>query len=216
MSFTIQGLFVGRPKPLKGTTRGMSSIARGQVQAPLKVLTHEIQGDEVQNKKHHGGPDRVLHQYPLEHYQYWKTQYPLSQMLYPSSIGENLTSIGLVESEVCVGDIYQIGSVVAQVTEPRKPCGVIDQHIEIKGLFKRVEKEYRCGWFYRILQEGEIDLDSSVKIIESGFKEFNLVEVMKKSLHDTSDRDYLERLSQYAPLSQLWRERVLKILNHPL
>jgi MOSC domain-containing protein YiiM len=120
-SATLLWLNVGQPADLalpRGTIK--SAIVKTPVTATLELTERGLQGDRQADLTVHGGPDKAVCVYPVEHYPYWQNR--LRIPLEPGAFGENFTTSGLVESEVCIGDIYSVANAVVQVTQPRQPC----------------------------------------------------------------------------------------------
>ncbi len=209
--FKILGLYKGTPEKLK-ETKLVSSIGARKSQENLSINIDQILGDRVQDLKHHGGEDRVVHFYPVENYEYWKSIYPdYKDSFLPSTIGENICSIGLIESKVCIGDIYQIGEVHLEVTEPRIPCGFIDQNYGIKSMHKEVEKLARCGWMCRVLKPGFISVKDNICLLKKGDKRFS-VESCLIYCKVKEDKTFMKDLEKYPPLSSRYREMIQKKL----
>ncbi len=161
----IQGLYSGKSQLLQS-----SGEYTGIYKAPLgHVCVDElgIKGDEQVDKRYHGGPDKALHQYSLHGYRRLVDTYvQLRGVAVPGSIGENITVADMSEERVCIGDIYCFGSVVVQVSEPRRPCWKINAKFKQSGLTEFIEKEGITGWYYRVLEAGEMRLGDNVKLLE--------------------------------------------------
>ncbi|OGR58016.1 MAG: hypothetical protein A2X36_16340 [Elusimicrobia bacterium GWA2_69_24] len=205
----VKNLFVGTPKNLTGSSV-LSAIERNPV-AALSVGFDAIAGDLVADPEHHGGRNRVLHQYPLEHYAVWGTRYPGIEFS-AGGMGENLTSAGCTEDTVCIGDLFRIGSVRCVVTEPRKPCATIDVRYRIKGLARRVQEECRTGWFYRIISEGAIEIGDAITLLERPYPRLTLA-VCVRALLLAPDRETLERMASNPVLSHDWRQPARELLS---
>jgi MOSC domain-containing protein YiiM len=181
---------------------------------PLKSLTvhkDRIQGDEVANKTHHGGDRRVLHAYPDEHYQHYQLLYP--KTLFPAgSMGENIRTCHLLESQVCIGDIYQIGTVICQVTEPRKPCASINHQFQIQGLARQTQDELRAGWFFQIINPGVISVDDEIFLKERSLENLSIAACIQ-ALLVKFDEPVLVQMSEHSVLSQNWKEPALTALK---
>lgn len=206
----IMHVLRGTPAPLNHDSAVITAINRHKVLA-LRVFLDHIEGDEVANKIHHGGPQRVLHQYPNEHYAFWETLYPETRFE-PGSMGENLCATSMTEKDVCIGDVYKIGEVVCIVTEPRKPCATINQKYKVKGLARKVQDESRTGWFYRIQQEGTIRPGDSIELQERPFPKLT-VETCIQALLVKPDRSMLELLVHNPVLSENWKNPARVFLN---
>src|SRR6476646_421644 len=119
---TVVSINVGTPKPVE-TPNGvvMTSIFKSPVSGRVPVLGNNIAGDQQADLTVHGGPYKAVYCDPEEHYPYWQEQLPDVEFS-PGMFGENLTTRGLLESDVHIGERFRIGSAVLQVTQPRMPC----------------------------------------------------------------------------------------------
>lgn len=198
----IQKLLTGTPAPLSHEPSVVTAIRRSEVDE-LRVFMDHIAGDEVANKQHHGGLARVLHHYPGEHYAFWKSCYPDKQ--FPlGSFGENLTTRGILEQDICIGDVFRIGTVLCSVTEPRKPCFTLNHYFQVPGFARVVQNELRTGWFYKILEPGVVRLGDAIALQERSYPELNVRDCVEALLVEFR-RDVLERMSVNPSLSSNWR-----------
>lgn len=143
-----------------------SAIRKKTLLAPKKLTTLGIEGDEQFEKAFHGGIDRALCHYPLEHYDYWQTVFPGNPYFQQQpAFGENLSTTGLTEEQVFIGDIFQLGEAIIQVTKPRSPCYKVNEHSQTEDLSLQMQNSGRCGWLYRVIQTGMITPDASMKLL---------------------------------------------------
>ncbi len=161
----IQGLYSGKSQLLQS-----SGEYTGIYKAPLSHVRVDelgIKGDEQVDKRYHGGSDKALHQYSLHGYRRLGDTYvQLRGVAVPGSIGENITVAQMAEENVCIGDIYRFGGVVVQVSEPRRPCWKINAKFKQTGLTEFIAREGVTGWYYRVLEAGEIRLGDETELLE--------------------------------------------------
>jgi MOSC domain-containing protein YiiM len=208
MKTKVNHLFIGKPKQFKKP--GLkSSINREQVSSII-VKENSIIGDEVSNKKYHGGKNRVLHFYPQEHYEHFKNKYD-SDSFQPGTIGENLTTQNLTEENVNIGDIFKVGSVVCQITEPRFPCGIIDLQYGIRGMNKECLFDRKLGWFAKVIQEGQIKKDDEVELIDRVYENLSLDKCIE-ALNEEGFEKVLEEMINNPVLSESWKNKASKRL----
>ena len=124
-----------------------------------------LAGDGQADLKHHGGPHQAVYCYPHEHYGYWATQLAREDFHY-GEFGENLTLLGLVETTVCIGDVYRIGGAVIQVSQPRVPCYKLADKLGIPGFEKTFLRANRSGFYARVLEEGALEAADPIQLIE--------------------------------------------------
>ncbi len=207
MFIQAKALFIGEPRSISGTP---TSIQRESVEL-MHVYADSIQGDRVANTKHHGGPNRVLHHFPAEHYNTLSRLRPDLRFA-PGMIGENLSTDGLTEANVCVGDVFQIGEVKGVVTEPRKPCATINLRWATTGLARVVQENLLLGWFYRILEPGTIRVGDSLELIDRPFPGLSL-RSCADALLLRPNPDALQRMVSNPLLSDGWRRTAKALLE---
>ena len=122
---------------------------------PVFIARTGIEGDEQGNKATHGGPDQALHQYASDHYPAWRNEIPgfAPHLTAPGAFGENLSSRGMTEATVCVGDIYRCGTARVQITRTRHPCWRLNVRFGNPRMSRRVQESGRIGWYLRVLEE---------------------------------------------------------------
>ena len=103
-------------------------------------------GDEHGSPDKHGGPEKVVHHYPIEHYRYWRAHGVTSELLdRPGAFGENLTTVGMTEESLCVGDVYRVGDdgLVLQVSQVRQPCWKLNVRFDVPLMAANVQRACR-------------------------------------------------------------------------
>ncbi|MGS2719100.1 MOSC domain-containing protein [Paraglaciecola aestuariivivens] len=168
-----------------------------------------IQGDLQIDTRVHGGPEKALHQF--SHYAYQKIiqAYPLlHKKALPGSIGENLSVNDMHELNVCIGDEYQIGEVVLQVSAPRVPCWKIDAKFVQPNLHKLISERRISGWYYRVLKAGKIQLTDTIELQQRPNPELNMDTILKVLQGKTEPE--LARQAAYAEgLDPQWQQRLI-------
>ncbi|VFS71391.1 6-N-hydroxylaminopurine resistance protein [Raoultella planticola] len=132
-----------------------SAIGKIQVDGELTLGELGLEGDEQAEKKIHGGPDRALCHYPREHYAHWALELPQQADLFCApAFGENLSTEGLTENDVCIGDIFRWGEALIQVTQPRSPCFKLNYHFAVSDMAQLMQNSGKTGWLYRVVAGG--------------------------------------------------------------
>lgn len=210
MNRKIINLAVGKPKEYNwNNKKEVSGIGKTTVQA-FKVEKPGIVGDDVANHKFHGGPDRVVCLYPFEHYSYWEEVF--QKKLNLPAFGENITVTGMTEEQVCIGDIYKIGDTILQITQGRVPCVTISNYNEEKQLLKKVIDTTLTGYFFRVLEEGTIMLDSEITLLEKHSKAISVSFATQILFHQKQDKASIEKILTVDALAEDWRNRFFKLL----
>jgi MOSC domain-containing protein YiiM len=155
----------GDPDTRDVTQRWWSSaFVKRAVDGPVCVGPMGIVGDEVADQVHHGGLEKAMLCYSLDHYQWWKQKYPELEMG-PGGLGENLTIQGQDETNACIGDRYRVGSCEIEVSQPRQPCWKIARRWGVKLLTKDVGQSGYTGWYVRVIVAGKINAGDEVMLI---------------------------------------------------
>ncbi|MFJ8089899.1 MOSC domain-containing protein [Lysinibacillus sp. NPDC095746] len=204
----IHTLAIGMPKELHYSNgRSMiTGIEKRKVQE-VYLSARGFEGDDVADKKHHGGPDRAVCLYPAEHYIQWEQE--LGKALPTAAFGENLTVTNMLEADICIGDIYKIGNAVIQVTQGRVPCSTIDKYAEANILLKRLIETGYTGFLARVLEEGTICADSKIELVEKhpeGISVLHCNEVYFKN----KDALAMKRIQVVDALAEDWKQKLEK------
>tara|TARA_B100000749_G_scaffold280223_1_gene275370 strand:- start:71691 stop:72347 length:657 start_codon:yes stop_codon:yes gene_type:complete len=210
----IQGVYVGMPKTFPPNPKLKSAFFKDPVQGFVKCEPGHLHGDDAANKKYHGGPDRVIHHYASENFEQWKMMYPeFADTFLPGTFGENISTQGVTEQDVCIGDIYQLGSAVVQLSEGRKPCGFIDMRYDVNGIHREAQKLKKMGWFYRVLEAGEFQVGSRLQLRERPREWARLDVVADAIMNGVDDQGLLGRLVELEEMSPDWRRRASVQIN---
>ena len=205
----VNALFAGQPSPL-GPRGAPSSIVKESV-SQLTVHTDKTDEDLQANKRLHGGPEKVLHQYNPTNYLTLRKHFPEGEFA-AGSIGENLSVEGMDDATVFIGDIWQFGEVQLQVSAPRAPCSKISQRFGISNLDRFVGERGITGWYYRVLKTGVIYPNDEVRLIK---RQDNTVSVhqLMQCAHTKTDKALAATLSSLTVLDDEWRLKCEKIAN---
>lgn len=212
MSTQIVSLSIGLPKSLEfeDNSSMMTGICKESVEAAY-LSVESFRDDGVYNTKYHGGPDRAVCVYPFEHYALWEAEFNLK--LPSAATGENLTVTNLLESQVCIGDIYRIGEAVVQVTQGRVPCNTISRRNNREKLLTRLVETGYTGYFFRVLEEGWIRADSTIELVSRDPHEVDVLFATRTLFHDKENLEAIKRILAVEALAQDWRNRFQKLLD---
>ena len=171
--------------------------------------TH-FEGDGQGDLIHHGGLDQAVCVYPFEHYEKWNTELQLRSPLTVPSFGENITPSGFLEDEVCIGDIFQMGQAVVQITQPRQPCSTLACILNRPDMIKKVVQTGRTGYYLRVLQEGLVRADDEIVLIEKHPMGITLTETNQIKYGFEKDAKKIKRLTEVKELAEDMRQSLLK------
>lgn len=142
-----------------------SAIFKEALAGPMWVGASGIAGDEQADLRVHGGPDKAVLDYPSEHLCAWAAELGLAEII-GGGFGENLTTVGLLEDSVCIGDTFRAGEVLLQVSQPRGPCWKLARRWNQPDLALRADENGRTGWYYRVLREGYLRAGDTLQLLE--------------------------------------------------
>ena len=164
-----------------------------------------IAGDGKADLRNHGGPDKAVLAYAASAYPGWRDELGMPDMPY-GAFGENLTLLGCAEPDVCVGDAWQIGEAVLQVSQPRQPCWKLARRWGLDDLTSRVVENGRSGWYFRVLTEGHVEAGEPAALLERPHAEWTIAAcndvLYRRSAGGNADD---LALSRCALLSEGWR-----------
>jgi MOSC domain-containing protein YiiM len=144
-----------------------SAFVKRPISGRVMVEPLGLVGDQQADPRVHGGPDKAVYCYPIERYAKWLAERPSAEaLLVPGGFGENLTTLGFDEDGVCIGDILRIGSVTAQVTQPRTPCFKLGLRFEDARMLRAMTRSGRSGWYLRVLEPGLVETGASITTID--------------------------------------------------
>lgn len=139
-----------------------TGIFKTPVDGPLEIVGGSLEGDGQADLVNHGGRDKAVYGYPSEHYGVWRQE--LGHDLYGwGSFGENLTTAGLDEAEVRIGDVFRVGTATLQVTQPRVPCFKLGLRFADAGMVKRFLHSGRSGFYFAVLAPGRIEAGNAIE-----------------------------------------------------
>ena len=150
----VLALCAGKRRPLPDGKP--SSIDKAELAGPVRIGRLGLAGDTQTDRRHHGGEDMAVHHYPADHYPYWRDRLPaVERLARPGAFGENIHALGLGEADVFIGDRFRLGSALLEVSMGRQPCNTLSRHFSQADMVARIVANGRCGWYYRVIEEGE-------------------------------------------------------------
>ncbi|HEY5686720.1 MAG TPA: MOSC domain-containing protein [Yeosuana sp.] len=143
----------------------VTGIFKKPINQPVFLGKHDVKGDEVTDRIHHGGEYKACYMFSADQYPYWKNRYPHLNWQY-GMLGENLTVSGFDESQIMIGSIYKIGNAIIQITQPREPCFKFGVKFGTQEVLKQFIDHGYPGTYVRVLEEGLVKTDDTFKLIE--------------------------------------------------
>ena len=193
MGIELVHFSTGKPKQMKyGEDKEMiTGICKDPTEEAF-LSKDGFLGDDVADLKHHGGPDRAVCVYPYEHYALWEEEFQTT--LPASTFGENITVTNMLERDVCIGDTYQLGEAIIQVTQARVPCSTISKRLGIPGILPRIVATGYTGYLCRVLQEGTVRKDSKITLLERPSNNVSVLFSNEIYFHNRKDKDGIEKI----------------------
>ena len=203
----ILSINVGQPREVQaGNRRVLTSIFKTPVQGPVALRRYNIEGDHQSDLTVHGGPNKAVYLYPSEHYPFWAAQLP-DMPLPPGAFGENLTTEGMLEEEVHIGDVFRIGTAAVKVSQPRMPCFKLAIRMNRPDMVRRFWASGRPGIYFSIVEEGEFQTGDGIDLLEGDPRRVSVADVVRVYKRETEDSDLFSRLME-APLSGSWKKEI--------
>ncbi len=192
-----------------------SAIAKFPKSGLVAIGMLGLAGDEQADPVHHGGPDKAIHHYPFDHYPFWHGKIGDHPLLgAPGGFGENISALGMIETEVCIGDRFRLGSALVELSHGRKPCWKISHRFGLPKLTAQVVKTGRAGWYYRVLEPGAVQAGDRIELIERSLPEWTVERTFDLIVRGAGKQDpaALRRLAGMEVLAAAWRESAAKAL----
>lgn len=205
--FLINTIYIGKPKLIPTEAKAIeTSINKEPVEGKVYVTKHNLRGDAQADLVHHGGVDKAICVYPKVHYAYWEER--LNMMLPYSSFGENLLVSGLREDNVYIGDIFELGEAIVQVSQPRMPCFKVGVKLKVKEMPQWMMDTGFTGFYLRVLQEGNIRANDAFKRVQRGTVSVSYINSIY--YHDKENIEALKQLSGIPELADSWKKMINK------
>lgn len=202
----ILTLLAGTTVPF-GPPGYFSAIDKQPVSGRARLGREGLLCDQQADTAHHGGVEKAIHHYALEHYQAWAGERPqlLSRLSHPGAFGENFSTRGMTELNVCIGDLYRAGTALLQVSQPRQPCWKLNRRFGVEDMARQVQDSLRTGWYYRVLEEGDVAAGDELVLIQRPRPEWTLARLLRNFFQTTLDFPELEVIAGLPELAASWR-----------
>lgn len=174
----------------------------GKIWLGREGFISDAQGD----RKNHGGAEKAVHHYAYEHYPLWQQEIGIKPVLNQAgAFGENISTSGLTEHDIAIGDIFQAGGAIIQVSQGRQPCWKLNLRFDTKDMALRVQRSGRTGWYYRVLQEGFVEAGDRLLCIERPSPDWTIHRTWHVLYVDMLNYDELSAMAGLEYLAQNWR-----------
>lgn len=198
---------VGEPREVlwKGT-HVSTSIFKYPVDGTVEVKTLNLRGDRQADLAVHGGRYKAVYGYPSEHYPYWRTQLPQADFPW-GAFGENITTEGLFEDKLNIGDRLRVGSALLMVTQPRIPCFKLTIRFDRDDMIKRFIESHTSGFYFSVIEEGELAAGASMEIVHRDPAAVSVTDIRRLYYnHAHGESELLQRAINLEALPASWRD----------
>src|ERR671913_1202468 len=206
---------VGLPRVIGATRWGKpirsSIVKRPVTAASISLDALNLEGDRQADLTVHGGPDKAVYAYPVEHLPLWNAE--LGTDFGPGTFGENLTTAGWLEVDVRIGDVWAWGEARLQVSQPRSPCYKLATVTGRPDLLKRLVRKGRTGWYLRVLQPATVSVDDPIQVIQRDPAGISVLLAHRASLPGVLGQTEAEAVARVGALAADWRHWVLHQLE---
>ena len=207
---------VGLPRDVTWNGKTVrTSVWKSPVDGRRMVRKLDIDGDAQADLAGHGGEHRAVFVYEMDSYHYWERFLGRSDFTF-GQFGENFTVEGLPDDEVCIGDRYRIGGAVFEVTQPRVTCYRVGIRMNEPRMAALLVAHRRPGFYFRVLQEGEVGAGDDVVKIADGPERITVAEVDALLYLPGHSREQLERALRIPALSKGWQSSFQALLQEDL
>jgi MOSC domain-containing protein YiiM len=214
MGIVLVSVQVGRPllRHRKSSEPYRTAFLKEAVEGPVLLRRENLDGDQQADLGVHGGSDQAVLAYASSHYAAWRRELTRDDMG-PGGFAENFTIDGLDEDSACVGDVFEVGQAVIQVSHPRGPCWKIEQRWDLPGLTRIVELTGRTGWYQRVLSEGRVQAGQPLTLAERPHPAWNVRRTAAVLRSPRADREAAAELAELPALTSRHRSRLVQALR---
>jgi len=198
--------------------RVITAIYKQPVEGRVALRKLNLDGDRQADLSVHGGEDKAVYCYPIEHYDYWKQELSDTKLLPTGMFGENFITKGLLEDSVHLGDHFSIGSAEVVVAQPRLPCYKLGIRFQSDDMVKRFLFSGRTGFYFAVIREGEVGVGDEIKVTSRDPNAVPVSEITRlyiEKRYGEEDVKSVRSALQVAALPESWkeyfRERLQKI-----
>lgn len=211
--WAIEAICVGRVAPL-GARGVPSGIDKQPIAQPLPLTKAGFVGDEQGDLRHHGGPDKAVHHYPIDHRVAWEEEIGTNALLTgAAAFGENLAVRGLTEADVAIGDRFALGTAVIEVSQGRQPCFKLNLRFDVPDMALRMQRNGRTGWYYRVVESGLVAPEDRLRLLDRPSPLWTIARLHRTFYLDPMDRPSLRTIASLPQLAERWRQLAQKRLD---
>jgi MOSC domain-containing protein YiiM len=204
---------VGQPREVLWKGKPIQTgIFKAPVVGPVAVLADRLAGDGQADRRVHGGPEKAVYAYDLAHYAFWQAQLPDTELT-PGIFGENLTTSGLVDHEVCLGDTFAVGTAVLVALQPRLPCVKLGLRFNDEHFVRQFQKARRSGIYFGVRQPGQVQAGDALVLRERAGHGLTMQDITDQFYRPDKQADQLASLLAQPLLPAFFQESFRRMLR---
>lgn len=201
----LQVNVAGSPREIEWQGRFLTTgIFKTAVEGPVDVVQHQVVGDVQADPTVHGGPTKAVYAYPSEHFGWWMAELGLSELAW-GAFGENLTTTGLLEDRVRVGDVFRIGTVELMATEPRMPCSKLAARFQRTNMQRLFTRSGRSGIYFAVHTEGTLQAGDDIELVSAHESGLSIADVFSLRTGQERDPALFQRALDHPVLADNWK-----------
>jgi len=210
MVIKIKDIFCGQKQDIDdGNKQYQSSYKKVDLKKQSYFITELGFKDDTQSDKaHHGGVDKAVCVYPLKSYEFFKQKYDFDLSI--CSFGENFSIEDFDDSDICLGDVFKCGEVLLEVSQPRQPCWKISSIVGIKSLTALVVKEFKTGFYFRVIQNGFMKKGDSLILEQRKYPKLTIEFINKCAFNAKENQENIKEILESKSLAIAYRTSLLK------
>lgn len=202
----IVSVNVGLPREVTWQGKVITTgIFKKPIKGAVMLRSLNLDGDKQADLSVHGGPDKAVYAYPVEHYEYWREQLPDMSLPW-GMFGENLTTEGLIEDTIYIGDRFRIGEAEVMVTQPRLPCYKLGIKFGRADMVKKFLSSRRTGFYLAVLREGMVEAGNLIEPMGRGEQGVSVADITRVFAFEKDDLTTLQRAVSTEALPQNWKD----------
>lgn len=210
ISTRLDGLYVGAVAH-HWPDKAPSAILKTSVNESQTLLKHGFVQDAQADLSVHGGADKAVHHYAADHYPNWIAEQQIPAGTRPAAFGENLSTVGMTEHSLCIGDIFSIGTATVQISQGRQPCWKLNSHTGNNRMAFHFLQTLRTGWYYRVLHKGQVTIGDTITLIERLHPSWTVARVTHARLTKKLSTEDAAQLAELPELANGWRQAFRKM-----
>ncbi len=174
---------------------------------PIFLGKTDVENDAVIDRKYHGGEHKACYFYAANHYPHFKELYPHLDWEY-GMFGENITIDNFEETNIRIGDTFQLGEAIIQVSEPRQPCFKLGVRFGNQKILKDFIQSSYSGFYVRVLQEGKVKLGDELKLLKRNPNDISVEDVFSLLSYNKNNELLKQAILEESSLSDVYKSSI--------